>query len=54
VRCLPVADQARDVAHGDRPLLDQQLGGRGHAPGEEILVEGALAELRIDALQLPW
>jgi hypothetical protein len=32
VRRLPIADQARDVVHGDRGLLCQQLRGRGHPP----------------------
>ena len=53
VRRLAVADQARDIAHRDRPLLDQQLGRGGHPPREQILLEGHLAELRIGALQLP-
>ena len=52
VRRLAVADQAGDVAHRDRPLLDQQLGRRRHPPGEQILLEGDLPELRIRALQL--
>ena len=47
---LPVADQARDVVHRDRRLLDQQLGGRGHAPCEEILLEGVRTKPRVRTL----
>ena len=53
MRRLAVADQTRDIAHRDRPLLDQQLGRGGHPPREQVLLEGDLAELRIGALQLP-
>jgi len=49
---LPVADQARYITYRDRPLLDQQLSGRGHPSREQILMEAGLAELRIRALQL--
>jgi hypothetical protein len=51
---LPVSDQARDIAYRDRPLLDQQLGGGGHPPREQILLESGVSELRICALELPW
>jgi hypothetical protein len=54
VRRLAIADQTRDIADRNRPLLDQQLSGGGHPPREQILVEGHLSELRICALQLPW
>jgi hypothetical protein len=53
VRRLTVADDAGDVAHGDRGLLDQKLRRRAHAPRQQILAEGALAELRVGARQLP-
>src|SRR3981189_1552471 len=36
VRGLAVADEARDVADGDRALLDEQIGGRSHAAREQI------------------
>jgi hypothetical protein len=49
---LPVADEARDMVHRDRRLLDQQLGGRGHAPRKEILLEGVLTKPRVRTLQL--
>jgi hypothetical protein len=49
---MAVADELRDVAHGDRRLLGQQLRGRGHASREQILVEARLAELRVRALHL--
>jgi hypothetical protein len=53
VGSLAIADQPRDVAHGNRALLDQQLGGGRHPPREQILPERDLAELRIYPLQLP-
>jgi hypothetical protein len=52
VRCVAVADQPRDVAHGERRLLAEQLRRGVHAPREQILVKARLAELRIRALQL--
>ncbi len=50
VRRLAVADQPRDVAHGDRRLLGQQLRGDRHAPCQQVLGEAPLAELGIGAL----
>jgi hypothetical protein len=52
VRRLAVADELRDVVHGDRRLLGQQLRRGGHAPREQILVKAHLAELRVRALHL--
>jgi hypothetical protein len=52
VRRVAVADELGDVAHGDRRLLGQQLGGRGHASREQVLVKARLAELRVRALHL--
>jgi hypothetical protein len=47
---LPVADQTSNIPYRDRSLLNQQLSSRRHPPREQILLEGALAELRIRAL----
>jgi hypothetical protein len=52
VRRLAIADQPRDVAHGDRRLLAQQLRRCRHAPGEQILGEAEVAELRVRTLHL--
>jgi hypothetical protein len=52
VRRLAIADQPRDVAHGDRRLLGQQLRRCRHAPGEQILGEAEVAELRVRPLHL--
>jgi hypothetical protein len=52
VRRLAKADQPGDVAHGDRRLLDQQLCGDVQAAREQILAEGALAELCVGARDL--
>jgi hypothetical protein len=52
VRRMAVADELRDVAHGDRRLLGQQLGGRGHASRAQVLVKARLTELRVRALHL--
>jgi hypothetical protein len=53
VRRLAIAHQARDVGHGDRQLLQKQLGRDGHAPCEQILAETHVPELGVCALQLP-
>jgi hypothetical protein len=52
VRRLAIADEPRDVAHGDRRLLGEELCGRGHPPPEQVLVKAQLAELRVSALDL--
>jgi hypothetical protein len=52
VGSLPIADQPRDIPHGDRRLFDEQLGGGSHPPGAQVLLERGLAELGIRALQL--
>jgi hypothetical protein len=52
VRRLAVADQPRDVAHGDRRLIGQQLRGGAHASRQQILVKAQLAELRVGSLHL--
>lgn len=52
MRCLPEAHQPRDVRHGDRRLLGQQLRGGRHPTGQQILLEGELTELRVRALNL--
>jgi hypothetical protein len=43
----------RDIAHGDRRLLDQQLRSRPHSACEQILAERRLAEVRIRPRHLP-
>ncbi len=53
VRRLAVADEPRDGADRDRRLLGEQLRRRAHPPLEQVLVKAQLAELRIDALNLP-
>jgi hypothetical protein len=53
VRRLAIADQPRDVAHGDRRLVAQQLRRRGHAPRAQLLLERRVAELGERALHLP-
>jgi hypothetical protein len=53
VRRLAVADDARDVAHWDRRLLDQKLRGGPHTARKQILTERGLPELGIGARQLP-
>jgi hypothetical protein len=52
VRRLAVADEPRDIAHGNRRLLGEQLRRSGHAPRVQVLVEAQLAELRVRALDL--
>jgi hypothetical protein len=52
VRRLAIADEPRDVAHGDRRLLGKQLRSRGHSPPEQVLLEAQLAELLICTLDL--
>jgi hypothetical protein len=39
-----------DIPYRNRSLLNQQLSRRRHPPREQILLEGALAKLRIRAL----
>jgi hypothetical protein len=53
VRRLAVADDARDVAHGDRRLLDQELRSGPHAARQQVLAERGLPELGVGARQLP-
>jgi hypothetical protein len=51
IRRLAIADEPRDVAHGYRRLLAQQLRGDRQATREQVLVEGRV-ELRICPLDL--
>jgi hypothetical protein len=53
VRRLAVPDDARDVAHGDRRLLDQKLRGGPHTARKQVLAERGLPELGIGARKLP-
>ncbi|HEX4484368.1 MAG TPA: hypothetical protein VH081_11350 [Solirubrobacteraceae bacterium] len=53
VRRLAIADEPCDVGDGNRRLLGEQLRRSRHPPREQILVEAQLAELRVDALDLP-
>jgi hypothetical protein len=46
---LTITDQPRHIAHRDRGL-GQQLGGGDHPSSNEIIMEGAIAELGIGAL----
>jgi hypothetical protein len=52
VRRMAIADELGYVAYRERRLLGQQLGGRLHAPGEQILVKARLAELCVGTLDL--
>ncbi len=52
MRRLAKADQSGNVTHGDRRLLDQQLCGDVQTAREQVLAEGALAELRVGARHL--
>jgi hypothetical protein len=52
VRRMAIADEPRDVAHGDRRLLGQELCSDRQPPREQVLLEGRI-ELRIRPLNLP-
>jgi len=49
---MAIADESRDIVHRNRPPREQ-LDGGGHAPRQQVLLEGELTELRVGALQLP-
>ena len=49
---LTKADQPRHVAHGDRRLLDQQLGGHVQPALAQLLMKANLAELGEGAREL--
>jgi hypothetical protein len=52
MRSLAKPHEPRHVAHGDRGLLDQQLGGDFQAAGQQVLAKSHLAELGVDAGEL--
>jgi hypothetical protein len=49
---LAEANQAGNVSHRNRRLLDQQLRAHVQPPCLQVLAKGALAELLVDAAQL--
>jgi hypothetical protein len=51
IRCLAVADEARDIAHRDRRLLGQELRCNRQPPREQVLLKCRVV-LRIRPLDL--
>jgi hypothetical protein len=52
VPCVAIADEARDVVHRERALLNQELRADRQAPRAQILAEARVAELLIRTLDL--